>query len=129
MNAAVTVSGVRVDIPNVPLRTLNVRSGHWSERSSHAKQLRSRAAWHAKAVWPGRDPIEKAIIEVTLFVPTRHRRDPDGLGPTAKPVIDGLVDAGVLVDDSFHVVDEVRFRIRHNPDLDDAMLRVEIVEF
>lgn len=40
-----------------------------------------------------------ALVSVLLPVPDVRRRDPHNLAPTLKAVIDGLVDAGVVVDD------------------------------
>jgi Holliday junction resolvase RusA-like endonuclease len=44
-------------------------------------------------------PLERARVEATFFFKTKRRRDEDNLIASLKPLIDGLVDAGVLVDD------------------------------
>ena len=46
-----------------------------------------------------RKPIEKARVKITYYFPTRHRRDPYNY--SGKFLLDGLVSAGVLEDDSF----------------------------
>ena len=44
-------------------------------------------------------PIEKAIVKITYYFPNLIRRDPDNY--SGKFILDGLVNAGVLIDDSF----------------------------
>lgn len=43
--------------------------------------------------------IDPAHVAITFVYPTRRRRDPDGLAGMAKPILDTLVDFGLLVDD------------------------------
>lgn len=45
------------------------------------------------------NPIEKAIVTITYYFPTRHRRDPDNY--SGKMILDPLVRCGILEDDSF----------------------------
>ena len=46
-------------------------------------------------------PLEQATVTMTFVVPTRGRRDLDNLIAAAKPYKDGLVLAGVIVDDDY----------------------------
>lgn len=46
-----------------------------------------------------KEPLEKAIVRLTYYFPTRTRRDPDNY--SGKMVLDGLVKAGIIADDSF----------------------------
>lgn len=64
--------------------------------------------WHwliksalSKAKKP-KKPIEKAIVHITYYFKTTHRRDPDNY--SGKMLLDPLVREGVLIDDSFKVV-------------------------
>lgn len=41
---------------------------------------------------------------MTFWAPDRRPRDPDNLSGASKPIIDGLVDGGLLPDDSFRHV-------------------------
>lgn len=43
--------------------------------------------------------VERAHIEITVTWPDRNRRDVNNWQPTAKPIVDGLVKAGLLPDD------------------------------
>lgn len=60
----------------------------------------------------GRKARVQGPVVVTLVVtpPDRRRRDLDGLAPTLKRMLDGIVRAGVIRDDSDDVVTEVRIR-------------------
>ena len=45
-------------------------------------------------------PYEKAHITITWVAKDKRRRDPDNLFASMKPYIDGLVEAGLIADDS-----------------------------
>lgn len=47
-------------------------------------------------------PIEKAEVTLHYFFKDKRRRDPDNY--SGKMILDGLVRAGILVDDSFEYV-------------------------
>lgn len=47
-------------------------------------------------------PLDKATVKLTYFFKTRARRDPDNY--SGKFILDGLVKAGIIKDDSFDVV-------------------------
>jgi len=49
-------------------------------------------------------PLGKVALSVTFVVPTRARHDVDNLISTLKPLLDGVVEAGVIEDDSFEVI-------------------------
>lgn len=70
-----------------------------------------------------KEAIEKAIVTITYFFPNRIRRDPDNY--SGKFINDGLVKAGVLVDDSFN---NVELRLIGNYDKDDPRTEIEIKE-
>lgn len=48
-------------------------------------------------------PINKAVVEITYYFKTKHRRDPDNY--SGKFLLDGLVRSGVIEDDSFSNID------------------------
>lgn len=50
-----------------------------------------------------RKPFKRAVVEITYYFPTRHRRDPDNY--SGKFILDGLVKSGVIEDDSFKCID------------------------
>lgn len=80
-----------------PPLNLNDR-GHWATKDQHRKALRYEAAMRARSQIPRGLPH----IHTRLFYrpPDRRRRDEDNLIATAKPCWDGIVDAGVVKDDT-----------------------------
>ena len=48
-------------------------------------------------------------VIITISSSSKRRKDGPNLYPTAKPLIDGLVDAGLLVDDNDDVIREYTF--------------------
>lgn len=63
---------------------------HWLIKSALGKQKKPKK------------PIEKAIVNITYYFKTNHRRDPDNY--SGKMLLDPLVREGVLIDDSFKVI-------------------------
>lgn len=47
-------------------------------------------------------PFENVLVKITYFFPTRIRHDPDNYNGVF--ILDGLVKAGVLKDDSFECI-------------------------
>lgn len=79
--------------------SLNDRE-HWAVKARKAKAWRDRATWAAQGV-PMRDRCKpRSFVEVTFPVKQNRRRDPHNAIATVKPIIDGLVDAGVWPDDT-----------------------------
>lgn len=82
------------------LMNLNDRS-HWAVRRRQVKAWREAAAWHAlqlpKVARPMAGPV---LVDIALPVRRNGRRDAHNFMPTCKAIIDGLVDAGVVPDDS-----------------------------
>lgn len=55
-------------------------------------------------------PITAASITYEFFFPDKRRRDPDNYAASAKMLQDGLVKAGILPDDNFDHVPELRIK-------------------
>lgn len=51
-----------------------------------------------------KEPLKKAIVTVIRYTTKRRRCDGDAIPSACKPVIDGLVEAGILVDDNWDVI-------------------------
>lgn len=84
-----------------PCDTINMNHrGHWSVRAKKARLWREAA--YVEALRQVRPPRTQppSLIVVTLPVQGRRRRDPHNLHPTLKPIVDGLVDAGLWPDDT-----------------------------
>lgn len=76
----------------------NAGSRNWRAAHSHAKAWK-RSVW--AAVWPLRPPEPLKKARLTLTRHSSSRPDTDGLVSGFKHIIDGLVEARVLEDDSF----------------------------
>lgn len=80
-----------------PLRLNGSRRGHYAH-ARNVKAFRHRAAWLAREA---RIPsLERIAVELHYAPKDRRRRDPMNLVATLKPVEDGIVDAGVIPDDT-----------------------------
>lgn len=96
--------------------------GHWTIRAREVRKYRQLAAWTATAERPsGWVALREATILSRFWFRDRRRRDRDNLLASMKSAYDGLVDAGILEDDSgvIHLPIEVGY--------DRARPRVEIV--
>jgi hypothetical protein len=86
------------------------RKEHWTVKSPVVKTARQ-VAWATslEAIMriPGWQPISQCEIYYTWFPPDNRRRDDDGYILACKPFLDGLVDSGLLLDDSNKVVQRV----------------------
>lgn len=69
----------------------------WRVRAVRTRQWRDYAAERARA--KELPLIERARVVCELRFCDARRRDPGNWAPTAKAVVDGLVDAGVFTDD------------------------------
>lgn len=91
-----------LDLPPSPYTTSNTRE-HWTARSELAAVWR-KAAW-ALARQAKIPPCVRIRVELHFWPPDRRRRDPDNLVTgVLKPVVDGLVDAKVVPDDTAEYV-------------------------
>lgn len=86
-------------IRKVPYGLLSANTRHhWSVNREVARTWRRLAATAARA--QGIPTMRRARIVVTFHKATNRRYDPGNLAPVSKAIVDGLVDAGVLPDDS-----------------------------
>lgn len=77
--------------------TANQRIHHMAKART-SRQWRDTAAWRAFQDLRG-VRVERARVVCELRFDKTRRRDPGNWAPTAKAVLDGLVDAGVFPDD------------------------------
>lgn len=85
----------------------------WQRRHRLTRQWRTSAAFLCRTSRPGR--LDRARIVAYALMPDHRRRDSSNLAPTAKACVDGLVDAGLLVDDDHTRLDGPDMRIRVVP--------------
>lgn len=78
-------------------------------RAGMVKKWRQATYWAVKkAQVPA---LERVRVEMHYVPSTKRRRDPDNLVASMKPICDGIVDAGVVTDDTEDYVDRVWPRI------------------
>lgn len=87
-----------LELPDAPYITPNSRA-HWSKRSRYGRRWRDTTALIARASRiPG---AQHATVALEMHPRDRRRRDADNLvSGVLKHVLDGLVDAGVIPDDT-----------------------------
>ena len=97
--------------PKPPL-VLNGSAGtHWARKADDIKRVR---VWSATAARDARiPPLRHCVSTLVWTVPDRRRRDVENVIPTAKPAWDGLVDAGVIVDDTPEWITKLMPRIEY----------------
>ncbi|PRX90680.1 hypothetical protein [Allonocardiopsis opalescens] len=96
-----------VTIPtDVKLLNSNSRL-HRRKQAQLTKGIREAAGWVAKAAKiPTLDRVE---ITAEIQPGSKQRRDPHNWQPSVKAAIDGIVDAGVLIDDDANHLLKVSF--------------------
>ncbi len=90
---------IEFTIPRSLVMTSNHRL-HWAVKARLTGDLRRIAGWYGRLPTAEKPSTLPVRAVVTFGYPDRRRRDHANLAPTVKPIIDGLVDAGILPDDS-----------------------------
>lgn len=71
---------------------------HWAAKSRLTKDIREVTAWLAKSAEVPAMP--RCEVQLAWTVTDSRRRDEDNIYPTFKAMCDGLVDAGIVPDDT-----------------------------
>ena len=113
-----------IHLGHLPDRSLspNARLHHMA---IYQAKLSAKEEMYLRVVEHGRppEPFEKAHITITWVAKDKRRRDIDNLFSSMKGYIDGLVFAGVLVDDN---ADRVGYTLRYERgDKDDTIIEVK----
>lgn len=69
---------------------------HWAKKAKLSRQIRDTTAHLAKTT----APAEHVTVQLIWIVTDKRRRDSDNTYPTFKAMCDGLVDAGIVPDDT-----------------------------
>ncbi len=81
-------------------------TGHHMKKARATKEYRERCGWYAKmnAAEVFSDQVRRftspVLATTTFYVKDKRRRDMNNLDASIKALWDGIVDAGILVDDS-----------------------------
>jgi hypothetical protein len=113
-----TMVSVPVVVPPLDVITLNARA-HWTANHRATAALRLRGGWSARAA---RVPhLARADLTVWVVYPSavRRRRDVSNYLGTVKPLLDGMVDAGVLPDDDDRHLTGPDLRPYHGGDIEE----------
>lgn len=94
-------------LPYSELYPNELRRGHWGKRSDVQGIAREEAYLLGLQEWKRQQPMELCEVEYHFVLPTKRRRDPDGLISAAKAWMDGAKDAGIIVDDDIFMMDGV----------------------
>lgn len=94
-----------------PPLTANQRFNHWGVKSRLVKQVRGMTFDKTQHL----PQMERCKVQLVWFVNDRRRRDTDNLYPTLKACCDGVVDAGVVPDDTPEFMDKPQPQIIYVP--------------
>jgi Holliday junction resolvase RusA-like endonuclease len=90
------VTTFRIELPaGMPLLNANGRE-HWTKRANLVSTIRMTARNLSSHI----PRLDKVKIRAIYYAPNNRRRDMSNLFPSVKSAVDGLVDSGVLKDDS-----------------------------
>ena len=91
-------------IPGRPMTLNNERKLNRFARAAHVKEVRELVSVLAMVEWGNRPPVVKVLISAVPMLKHKRKQDTGGCFPAVKAAIDGLVDAGVLIEDGPDVV-------------------------
>lgn len=113
---------VVIEIPDShPLLSINkLMSEHWRTRQKSSKYWRMVGREAVKDTQVMRPPVK---CDVYVYRDRAGRYDPGNYYPTAKAILDGMVDAGILPDDSHEYLDGPHL---HHGGVDKENPRLEI---
>lgn len=96
---------------------LNQSGGHWAKRSTRVADVRRAGYFAAVNQLRG---IDHVTAQLVWWVNTKTKRDTDNVVPTLKALCDGVVDAGVVPDDTPRHMTKPEVQIRYRDKADGA---------
>ena len=70
-------------------------------------------------------PLDTATVTFTFYIPDKRNRDADNLITSAKPMLDGLVRAGVIADDNLMAIGVPVYKWESRPRKPGTLITVE----
>lgn len=102
------------------------KTWHWAKKAKKVKQWRVMAAWMASKHRP-KTPFSKIELSIIRF--SSQPMDADNAIASCKPLIDGLKDAKIIVDDNPNVIVKIHYEWQKaSPKQGQIKLIVEEVE-
>lgn len=118
------VKRVKIVIPVIPESQNVVLRMNRYERHRALQEKAALIKWYCKER-PDK-PFQKAHVLIKYYFPDRCRRDPDNYtGGGAKGLIDGLVQIGIIEDDSFG---HIRLTVDGDVDPNEPRTEIEVTE-
>lgn len=90
-----------LNLPMTRPLSMNDRT-HWRQKAADTRAVRNYTACMARHA--GIPPLARVSIELHYAPRDKRRRDAINLAATVKPIEDGIVDAGVVPDDTAEYV-------------------------
>ena len=129
---------LRFTVPILPRTALSpngAQGGSWRAKASATKELREATRIAAESAFSGRSGLNRARVGVEYRITSQRRRDgsyrPRDLGnalAALKPLFDGIVDAGIVPDDSVRYMELGETRIVKVERYEDECLFVTVEE-
>jgi crossover junction endodeoxyribonuclease RusA len=119
---------IKLVIPGIPPSLNQWSRMHWAKAAKIKKQWENDILYTFLSlvrVWKKNEfPYQKAKIKITYYFATKRRRDIDNMNQ--KFILDGIVKAGIIADDSTNVIGQVEVVPEY--DKDNPRVEIEISE-
>lgn len=111
-----------IEIKNLKCPTWNsFLYRHWRIGHKAKQEVEELVYWEAQEQAKGKS-FQKARVTIRAFFKGKGRHDPDNL--FVKPIMDGLVKAGVFPDDNGDIVESLTLEAKNR--CDDDFIRISI---
>ena len=117
---------LHIEIPGLPPRELSPNARvHWAKKAKVTAEYRLTARFCAIAACHLQTPPSwnHAKVDITFVVPDKRRRDKTNLAASFKAGLDGLVDAGIIKDDSADCCDD-QYHIQYEKGVSKVLVEV-----
>lgn len=116
---------LRIELP-LPAKELSPNARvHWQVRAKATREAKEQVIATVLSQRPRGTPLTSATVTVTFVVGDRRRRDLGNYISSAKSYLDGLIDAGIIWDDSWETITEVYPPIRYEKGVRCTIIEVE----
>ena len=120
---------LHIEIPGLPPRELSPNARvHWRVRADWTAEYRRSIYLLLRPIMWKSGPDawatpDHAKVDITFVVPDKRRRDKTNLAASFKAGLDGLVDAGIIKDDSADCCDD-QYHIQYEKGVSKVLVEV-----